>query len=140
MVKQSIKLTRGILLSGEGCIPIDEDANVPTWDGLLRGERLRTMSCSDKLAKWNFLGLQVRSLILFSRRRRKPALRCLTIKFDICFIRFIDESFCGEAFKISFENHLKDRSCFKITCRQNYRPKLACKSSSDILHCCRVLY
>ena len=52
-----------ILHVGEGCIPIDLDANVPTWDGLLRGERLRTMSCSDKLAKWNFVGLQVSVLV-----------------------------------------------------------------------------
>nr|CAB3220007.1 double-stranded RNA-specific adenosine deaminase-like [Phallusia mammillata] len=54
--KQGVLRTK--VENGEGCIPIDEDANVPTWDGLLRGERLRTMSCSDKLAKWNFLGLQ----------------------------------------------------------------------------------
>ena len=46
---------KGVLLSS---YHIQSTITPSSWDGIMHGERLLTMSCSDKVARWNVLGVQ----------------------------------------------------------------------------------
>ena len=56
--RQSRGILRTKIENGEGTVPIRPERSELTWDGILGGGRILTMSCSDKVMRWNVLGLQ----------------------------------------------------------------------------------
>lgn len=41
-----------------GTVPLKPKLHLQTWDGVMSGDRLLTMACSDKILRWNVLGVQ----------------------------------------------------------------------------------
>ncbi len=60
--KPAADSSRGMLRSkiecGMGTVPINPKILIQTWDGVRAGDRLLTMACSDKILRWNVLGIQ----------------------------------------------------------------------------------
>ena len=53
--------SRGMLRSkiecGMGTVPLSPKIHLQTWDGVMSGDRLLTMACSDKILRWNVIGM-----------------------------------------------------------------------------------
>ena len=55
--------SRGMLRSkiecGMGTVPLSPKIHLQTWDGVMSGDRLLTMACSDKILRWNVVGMSL---------------------------------------------------------------------------------
>ncbi|CAL1276017.1 unnamed protein product [Larinioides sclopetarius] len=108
--------------SGEGTIPIRSGQGIQTWDGILPGqERLLTMSCSDKIASWNVLGLQGALLSHFI----EPVYLDSVILGGLFHPSHLKRALFGR-----FENSLKELPLlFKLN-----KPKMCATSSPETRH------
>lgn len=106
---------------GEGTISLDENYISPELDQILRGERLRTMSCSDKICRWNLLGLQGCLLLHFI----KP-IYLSTISLGALYHNgHLSRACCCRLEQTYFQAKLDEsKSLFKIN-----HPTLGCPSS-----------
>ena len=77
--------SRGMLRSkiecGMGTVPLSPKIHLQTWDGVMSGDRLLTMACSDKILRWNVVGM---SLSLLGNLQMFYRLFCL---YQIFFIQ-----------------------------------------------------
>ena len=53
-----LQVCADFIYSGMGTVPLPNGGRLQTWDGVVSGDRLLTMACSDKLLAWNVVGLQ----------------------------------------------------------------------------------
>jgi double stranded RNA-specific editase B len=87
----SLRKSRGLLRTkiqvGEGTIPVLARTiyqNIQTSDGVFDRERPLTMSCSDKLCRWNFIGLQ--------GKKENLNFVIFIYLYNRCFIKYINRS------------------------------------------------
>ena len=49
-------MLRSKIECGMGTVPLSPKMHLQTWDGVMSGDRLLTMACSDKILRWNVVG------------------------------------------------------------------------------------
>ena len=53
-------MLRSKIECGMGTVPLSPKVHLQTWDGVMSGDRLLTMACSDKILRWNVIGMSHR--------------------------------------------------------------------------------